>query len=81
MCSCLEKSLHCKKKVFVSFVAAEIGYTHQQVRVFEMASRTPGQSPTHQMLSDWQSKNPTAQDLHDKLHKINRRREMQILEA
>lgn len=62
-------------------LAAEIGYTHQQVRVFEMASRTPGQSPTQQLLADWQAKNPTAQDLHDKLHKINRRREMQILEA
>ncbi|XP_052061753.1 uncharacterized protein LOC127701824 isoform X1 [Mytilus californianus] len=62
-------------------LAAEIGYTHQQVRVFEMEQRRPGVSPAQQMLTDWQAKNPTAQDLHDKLHKINRRREMQILEA
>lgn len=63
------------------FTAAEIGYTHQEVRLFEMEQRRPGVSPTRQVLTDWQSKNPTAQDLHDKLHKINRRREMQILEA
>ncbi|VDI37866.1 Hypothetical predicted protein [Mytilus galloprovincialis] len=62
-------------------LAAEIGYTHQQVRIFEMEQKRPGVSPTQQMLTDWQAKNPTAQDLHDKLHKINRRREMQILEA
>ncbi|XP_076109000.1 uncharacterized protein LOC143076991 isoform X1 [Mytilus galloprovincialis] len=62
-------------------LAAEIGYTHQEVRLFEMEQRRPGVSPTRQVLTDWQSKNPTAQDLHDKLHKINRRREMQILEA
>lgn len=63
------------------FLASEIGYTIQEVRVFEMAFQHHSGSPCKDVLSDWGSKNATAKDLYLILQRIGRRREMQLLES
>ncbi|XP_061187681.1 uncharacterized protein LOC133195768 [Saccostrea echinata] len=62
-------------------LASEIGYTIQDVRIFEMAFQHPNGSPCREVLSDWGSKNATARDLFLILQRIGRRREMQLLES
>lgn len=62
-------------------LASEIGYTIQEVRVFEMAFQHHSGSPCKDVLSDWGSKNATAKDLYLILQRIGRRREMQLLES
>lgn len=71
--------------IFISRVnlsaASEIGYTIQEVRIFEMAFQHHNGSPCRDVLGDWGSKNATARDLYLILQRIGRRREMQLLES
>ncbi|KAK3103350.1 hypothetical protein FSP39_018655 [Pinctada imbricata] len=62
-------------------LACEIGYTSNEVNIFELALGKVNDSPTKQILADWGARNPTARDLYSVLQKIKRRRETQILEA
>lgn len=77
-----------KKLSFIIFIsrvnlsaASEIGYTIQEVRIFEMAFQHHNGSPCRDVLGDWGSKNATARDLYLILQRIGRRREMQLLES
>ncbi|XP_060075391.1 uncharacterized protein LOC132555067 [Ylistrum balloti] len=62
-------------------LAGEIGYLHQDVKLFELAYREPNGSPTKKLLMDWGCKNPTVMDLYLILKRLDRRRETQVLEA
>ncbi|XP_041349899.1 LRR receptor-like serine/threonine-protein kinase GSO2 [Gigantopelta aegis] len=61
-------------------LAAEIGYSFDKIKIFELEYQRHNGSPTKTLLWDLGSRNTTLRELYLKLQKANRVREMKIIE-
>ncbi|ESO91424.1 hypothetical protein LOTGIDRAFT_228846 [Lottia gigantea] len=61
-------------------LASEAGYSFDKIKLFELEYQRHHGSPAKALLWDWGSRNTTVKELYYKLKKINRIRELQILE-
>ena len=66
--------------ITVCFPAGEIGYSFDKIKIFELEYQRPSGSPTKALLWDLGSRNTTLRELYLKLQKVDRVREMKIIE-